>query len=253
MIVPNRTLRKNDYPTTDGKPMAETELHGLLMFALIGTLRRWYAREQLVYVWGNLLIFYEQGNKRRHVSPDVFVVKGVPKHIRDNYLVWEEGHAPEVVIELTSSSTRHEDTARKFRLYQDTLRVPEYLLFDPHGDHLSPTLQGYRLHQGQYVAIKPVDGRLPSKVLGLHFEGQGDQLRLYNPATGHFLLTPEEEDQAKVKRERRRVKKEKTRADEEKARADEEKARAEKMAAEIERLQRELEELRQRKNQNGAR
>ncbi|MBY0523843.1 MAG: Uma2 family endonuclease [Gemmataceae bacterium] len=240
MIVPNRTVPKNSYPTSDGKPMAETELHGLLMFALIQTLRQWYSQEELVYVWGNLLMYYEQGNRRRHVSPDVFVVKGVPKTIRDNYLIWEEGRAPDLVIELTSSSTRRNDVGHKFLLYQNVMRVPEYFLFDPHGDYLDPILQGYRLHGGEYVRIEPVDGRLPSEVLGLHLERRGEQLRLFNPATGLCLRTPEEEaaeTQARAAQAERA-------AEQARARADQAETRAVQTAAENERLRREIEELR---------
>jgi Uma2 family endonuclease len=234
MILPNRIAAKSDYPTTDGKPTAETELHGLLMFALIDTLRLWYAQDDWVYVWGNLLMYYERGSRRRHVAPDVFVVKGVPKHRRDNYLIWEEGRAPDLVIELTSSSTRHADTKRKFLLYQNTLRVREYYLFDPHGDYLTPTLQGYRLYRGQYVALKPVAGRLPSKVLGLYLESRGDDLKLYDPATGLILPTP--------------VEHERIRAEQAEARAAEEKARADQTEAELQRALRELERFRR---QNG--
>src|SRR5215831_13949927 len=114
---------KNAYPTSDGKPMAETDWHRDLMIALIQTLKVWYAAQSRVYVSGNLLLFYEPGNRRRHVSPDVFVVKGIAKHDRPHYLLWEERKGPDVVIELTSSSTRREDTEAKYHLYQDILRV----------------------------------------------------------------------------------------------------------------------------------
>lgn len=187
------TLPLNDYPTSDGKPMAETDWHRELMIALIHTLQAYYAAHPRVYVSGNLLLFYERGNRRRYLSPDVFVAKGVAKHDRPNYLTWEEGKGPDVVIELTSSSTRHEDRTRKFRLYQDTLRVPEYFLFDPFGDYLEPQLQGYRLRRGEYAAIRPVRRRLPSRVLGLHLEGAGRELRLYDPSTRQWLPTPAEE------------------------------------------------------------
>src|SRR5262249_48387849 len=93
----------NGYPTSDGKPMAETDWHRDLMAVLIQTLRAYYCSDSQVYVSGNLLLFYVPGDKRRHVSPDVFVVKGVPKRDRPNYLVWQEGKGPDVVIELTSS------------------------------------------------------------------------------------------------------------------------------------------------------
>lgn len=190
-VTTDPALRKNGYPTSDGKPMAETEWHRDLMVRLIETLKRYYAAQPRLYVSGNLLLFYERGNRRRHVSPDVFVVKGVPKHERPNYLVWEEKN-PDVVIELTSSSTRREDVDTKYRLYRDTLKVKEYFLFDPDGDYLSPPLQGHRLRAGQYHPIRAVAGRLPSRGLGLHLERDGRDLRLYDPAAQGWLPTPQE-------------------------------------------------------------
>jgi Uma2 family endonuclease len=212
----------NDYPTSDGRPMAETDWHRILMTALIQTLDGWYARDPMVYVSGNLLLFYVPGNKRRHVSPDVFVVKGVPKRRRPNYLVWGEGKGPDIVIELTSSSTRAEDVKKKFHLYQDTLRVQEYFLFDPLGDYLEPALRGYRLQRGQYTAIREVQGRLPSKVLGLHLEAAGEDLWFFNPATGQWLTAPAE------------------RAAEAEAERDQERAARQQAETELARLRREI-------------
>jgi Uma2 family endonuclease len=184
--------RYNGYPTTDGKPMAETDDHRILMLDLIWALQAYFADDPMVYVSGNLLLFYEPGNKRRHLAPDVFVVKGVSNHRRPNYLMWEE-RPPNVVFELTSSSTRHVDTKRKFELYRDRLKVGEYFLFDPFEDYLKPSMQGYRLVKGVYEPIRPVKGRLPSKALGLHLERAGKELRLYDPTTRTFLPTPKEQ------------------------------------------------------------
>jgi hypothetical protein len=195
-----------------------------------------------VYVSGNLLVFYVPGDKRRHVSPDVFVVRGVPKHNRDNYLIWEEAKPPEVVIELTSKTTKKEDLGRKFALYRDQLRVREYFLFDPHQDYLQPQLQGYRLVGEQYRPIKPLAGRLPSKILGLHLEGSGGDLRLYDPAGKQWLPTPEEArqlaEQASQQAEQGRLQAEQARQEAEQARqqAEEENAR----------LRQELDALRRR-------
>jgi Uma2 family endonuclease len=210
-----------DYPTGDGKPMAETDWHRKLMNALIETLTTFFLTSPRVYVSGNLLVFYEPGNRRRHVSPDVFVVRGVPKHDRPNYLIWRERKPPEFVIELTSSTTRREDVAHKFALYRDVLRVKEYFLFDPFEDYLDPPMQGYRLRKGVYVPVKPIDGRFPSRVLRLHLERVGSDLRLWEPATARRLLTPEEARQ-------------------------EAEGRADRAEAEIEHLRHEIEELRRR-------
>ena len=180
------------YPDSDGMPMAETPWHREIMTEAIEVVDDHFADDPRVYVSGNLLLYYERGNRRRHVSPDVFVVRGVEKRLRENYLLWEEGKAPQVVIELTSSSTRAEDQRTKRRLYQDTLKVREYFLFDPHGDYLDPPLQGYRLRQGVYQPIRPRQGRLPSQELGLHLERDGNTLRLWNPQTGAWLPMPRE-------------------------------------------------------------
>lgn len=238
---------KNGYPTSDGKPMAETDQHRDLMNALIDTLKVYYAARQQVYVSGNLLLFYRPGDRRRHVSPDVFVVKGVDKHDRPNYLLWEEKKGPDVVIELTSSSTRREDLRDKFQLYRDTLHVPEYFLFDPLGDYLDPPLQGYRLRGGEYHPIRPYRGRLPSKALGLHLERQGKDLRLYDPASGRWLPTPLEMA-AQARAERRQVQAERDRIQAERdriqAERDRERAARRQAEAELEQLRQELERLR---------
>lgn len=181
-----------EYPTRDGRPMGETDVHRDNMTTLVWTLQTHYAADPNVYVSGNLMMYYVPGDKRRHLSPDVFVVRGVAKGRRLYYLVWEEGKAPDLVIEITSKSTRKEDLDTKFALYRDTLKVPEYILFDPFEEYLKPSLQGYRLVNGQYVTIPPREGRLPSAVMGLDLVRSGSELRVFDPGTGRLLPTPDE-------------------------------------------------------------
>jgi Uma2 family endonuclease len=209
----------NDYPTSDGRAL-DGDLYRGLMAALIETLEEWFAADPDVYVSGNLLLFYEKGDKRRHVAPDVFVVRGVLKGPRPNYLMWEE-KTPDVVIELTSKTTRKEDSDKKWKLYEGKLRVKEYFLFDPTEDYLRPSLQGFRRVRGKFKGISLVDGRMPSEFLGLHLERDGDQLRLWNPGTGDRVPTPAEQ----------RVK---------------DAVRADHAEAEVQRLRQELEQLRRR-------
>jgi Uma2 family endonuclease len=180
----------HDYPTSDGRPVGETDLHRNVMFETIETLKAYYAGQQ-VYVTGNLLLFYEQGNRRRHVAPDAMVVLDWPSHERVNYLLWQK-KVPNVVVEITSASTRKEDLEVKWRLYQDVIKVTEYFLFDPWGEYLVPRLQGYRLVGVQYEPIKDVMGLLHSKELGLHFKEVGKQLRFIESSTGRQLETPGE-------------------------------------------------------------
>jgi Uma2 family endonuclease len=246
--VPSPAVWRNGYPTSDDKPMAETDWHRDLMLALIATLKLFFEGARRVYVSGNLLLFYEQGDRRKHVSPDVFVVRGVAKRDRPNYLLWEEGRGPQVVIELTSSSTRDEDLDTKFALYRDVLKVREYFLFDPLGDYLDPPLQGYRLRRGRYHPIRPVSGRLPSQVLRLRLERNGRELRLYDPATGGWLATP---DEARREAEQARQQAEQARQQAEQARQQEERARR-RAEEENEQLRRELADLRRRRGEGTA-
>lgn len=173
--------------------MAETQTHAQDMMDLIQSLQDHYEADPEVYVWGNLLLFYEEGDRRKHVSPDVFVVFGVPKQPpRPNYLIWDEGKGPDVVMEITSKTTKAEDQNKKLVLYRDVMKVPEYFQFDPTEDYLKPPMQGFRLVEGAYLPIMPVAGRLPSALLGLHLERDGVELRLFDPATGRRLPTPRE-------------------------------------------------------------
>jgi Uma2 family endonuclease len=200
------------YPTGDGQPMAETPTHRDNMIALIDVLRTHFVGNPMVYVSANMFIYYAPGRKRRYVSPDVFVVKGIPDKDRDAYFVWEEGKGPDVVFEMTSASSEDEDLGTKFLLYQDVLRVPEYFLFDPKEEYLDPSLQGYKLVKKEYRPIDPVEGRFPSEVLGLHLERDGSLLRLYDPVRRQRLLTsPEARELAEA--ELRRAETERQRAE----------------------------------------
>jgi hypothetical protein len=59
-----RQTLEAEYPTGDGKPMAETELHLHDMIDAIQTLHDFFAARAAVYVGGNLLLYYEEGNPR---------------------------------------------------------------------------------------------------------------------------------------------------------------------------------------------
>jgi hypothetical protein len=66
------------YPETDGRP-PETQIHGEILSDLRFALVRRYADVPDVYVWGNLFLYYREGDPRACVTPDVFLVKGVGK------------------------------------------------------------------------------------------------------------------------------------------------------------------------------
>src|SRR5262245_23786196 len=58
-----------DYPASDGKPMAETDLHRQDLVDLIETLKDHLAAEEDGYVSGDLLLYDVEGNPRRSVAP----------------------------------------------------------------------------------------------------------------------------------------------------------------------------------------
>ncbi len=186
------TQRPIHYPETDGKPMAETDVHIDVLIYLREALRDHLRDDPRVYVAGNMLSYYEEGNPAACVAPNVFVVQGVPKAERRTYRLWEEGQPPTVVLEITSWGTRLEDLGTKRALYA-MFGVREYFLYDPLGEYLQPPLQGYRLQQGEYQRIPPgSEGELASQELGLELRVEEGLLRLVNPATGACLLTPGE-------------------------------------------------------------
>lgn len=174
--------------------MGETDKHRELMAYLIAALKIHFSGQPNVYVSGNNFVFWQEGKPKLRVSPDTYVVFGPDSRLRDSYMSWKEGGAlPSVVIEVTSRSTQREDVETKLPLYEQTLKTPEYFLFDPTGDYLKPRLQGYRLIDGRYVRLELTENRLYSEQLGLDLMQVGETLRLYDPITQKLLPTPQEQ------------------------------------------------------------
>ncbi len=194
--VQARVNRRTDYdlyPTTDGKPMAETEVHRVQMNDLIFSLTTLLANEPRVYVGGNMMMYYTPGNGREHVSADVFATFDVERGIRERWMTWEEGGLfADVVFEISSPSTIKEDLGKKMRLYA-RLGVSEYYLYDPQRNN-RPPLAGYRLVDGQYEPMTRLVGveGYRSEALGTELRVIGPWLRIIDPATGAPLLIPAE-------------------------------------------------------------
>ena len=196
------------YPESDGEPMAETPVHWHAMVDFASPLHGFLKDRPDAYVGSNMLMYYEKGDNRRRVSPDVFVAFGVPKlPERRVWLTWEEGKGPDFVLEVTSRSTRREDEVRKKALYE-RLEVREYWQFDPLGEYLEPRLRGYVLGDdgkyGEVVALDERDGALcHDSLLGVTLRLEGGRLRLFDPKRGEYLLTHEEEREARQAAEAR--------------------------------------------------
>jgi len=185
------------YPERDGKPMGETDVHIDAMIYLREALKYHFRAVPEVYVAGNLLLYYEEGNPAASIAPDVMVVHGVQKQERRTYRLWEERRPPTVVFEVTSRSSRLDDLGTKRVIYA-MLGVQEYFVYDPLGEYLRPALQGYWLAGDDYQHLQPTsEGCLTSHALGLELRLEGGRLRLFDPATSERLLTHEEAHNAR--------------------------------------------------------
>lgn len=202
------------YPETDGQPMTESDATRDYLIYGVEVLRLYFKSRQNIYVSGNLFIYYEEGNPRASVSPDVFVIFGVSNRQRRSYKAWQEGgKLPSFILEITSRTTKRQDQEEKPRLYA-SLGVEEYMQYDPTADYIKPQLQGARLVEGVYQPLPlltTAEGTpyLHSQVLGLDLQLHAPYpalglaplprtLRFYDPETGTKLLNREEVEQERV-------------------------------------------------------
>jgi Uma2 family endonuclease len=237
---PTQKISTIKYPASDGKPIAETEVHVLAIVQLLSALRHFF-RKQNIYVIGNIFLYYRQGNPKAHKAPDVMVVKNVGKHERRSFKVWEEKAMPCVIFEITSKETASEDTVSKATLYA-SLGVHEYFLFDPLDEYLDQQLIGYRLVDGEYVRITPnEDGEIFSTELQAVLRPEGKFLRVVDPQTA--LPVPSLDEAIEM------AEQEAQRAEQEAQRAEQEAQRADAKEAENIRLREEIAELRKQRSQ----
>ena len=227
-----------DYPSSDGKPMAENDAQRAAIMYAIGALEIRFSDRSDVYVSGDLLIYYEEGNPGKSVAPDAFVVIGAEHRQRMTYKLWEEPKAPDFALEVASPNTWREDEGPKRRLYE-RLGVTEYWQYDPTGEYLGVRLKGWRLVEGSYEpqpVVASLDGTrfLRSEVLGLDLRVKGEEMYFLDPVTGQRLLSHAEEHSARtVADARAEVAEARVEASESRARA------AEARVAELEALLRE--------------
>ena len=217
------------YPESDGKPMAETELHRDALINALIILIEAFKDKPDVCVSGNMMMYYVEGDPKKSISPDVFVSFGIGKKLRRTYRVWEEGKPPDFVLEFSSEKTHRTDQNEKKLLYA-SIGVQEYFLYDPERQYLPTPLMGFRLVDGEYVPIPAgTDGSVMSVTLNLELRLRGNILGFYDTVSLKWLETPADTAAA--------------RADQEAARADQETEIRKQAEAEAARLREELERL----------
>ncbi|MHC5741570.1 MAG: Uma2 family endonuclease [Nostoc sp.] len=161
-----------------------------------------------VFVASDLNLYYDLRHTLWYKRPDWFAAVGVSRlyeqqNLRLSYVIWQEGVAPFVVVELLSPGTEKEDLGQtlreinqpptKWEVYERILRVPYYIVFDRYTDKL----QVFQLVADSYSELDLSTPRvwMPGLELGLGlWQGsyQGIErlwLRWYD-ASGNWLPTP---------------------------------------------------------------
>ena len=180
------------YPESDGKPMAETERHFRELLKNFNLLESHFAHIPDVYVLGDMMMYYEEGNPRKSISPDIFVAFGIGRKERRIYKIWEEGKPPDFVLEFASKGTYRNDLTGKVQLYAE-IGIPEYFVYDVDRRYLPTPLIGFRLIGRDYVEIPALDnGGIPAVTLGLEFHLLDDGFGIYNPEAREWLKTAAE-------------------------------------------------------------
>jgi Uma2 family endonuclease len=251
-VSPALVDERDSYPIHEEDDLPETHAHERQVR---------YARDALQahfsdrYVGGNLCIYWEPGNRRRYIAPDLFVARGQPAQPRPRvYLLWED---PPVrfVLEVISRETASQ-VEKNRGIYRRHLEVAEVLEVNAEQHQVAL----WRLGPAGYEAVAPeVSGRLRSQELELEFGLNEDDFLWVYTLTGERLLTYEEENERRTEAEIRaavearqraeaeaRAREAEVRATEEAQRREAAEARAAEEAARRQELERQLADLRAR-------
>ncbi len=238
-VATTATVPEIVYPETDGMPLPDGEAQAPVYRRVVGIIAVHVRNIPRSRVNGNTFIYYIEGRPGFSVSPDCYVVLNLSPEAEESidrnnvYLLWEVGKAPDFVMEIGSKSTANADMGRKRDLYAE-LGAREYWRYDPTGgEFYGEPLVGERLVDGEYERIemnRESDGRVwgVSEVLNLEFWWDGVELGFRDPVGGVWLMSQEEEYDARLEAE--------SRADFAETRAERAEARVAELEAELRRL-----------------
>lgn len=227
------------------------------------------------FVASELRVHRNRADLRDYLEPDILVAFDVPDKVRRRYLIWEEGKAPDLVLEVLSpSSEDNGDLDRKWRWYRQE-GVREYVVLDPSGEFpAQPRLQAWRFRDqsglGPVAYEAPAAGEtLWSALIPFGWRVVDNWVRVVDRETGEVCPTLWEvepqlraavqarqeaqeralraEERAQLAQERAQVAEEQVRLAAARARLAEEQATAEaaarqRLEAELARLRRQIEE-----------
>ena len=199
------------YPETDGMPLPDGEYQAPLYRRIVRDLEVHFSNVSGARVNGDTFIYYVEGDPRRSVSPDCYVVFRLTEAAlhslslegNNTYLLWEVGKPPDFILEIGSSSTARADLGSKRDLYAG-LGVREYWRYDATGgEFYGEALVGERLVDGEYSRVESrheSDGRIwsHSEALNLDLWWVEGELRFWDPVTDRWLLSQEEEQDGRL-------------------------------------------------------
>jgi Uma2 family endonuclease len=237
-------------PDSDGVPL-ESPWHRAEISLLIESLTHYWPDRDDFFVGGNMFVYYSLRKllNQDFRGPDFFYVSGVPrKKPRTKWATWEEdGHFPDLIVELLSPSTADVDRTVKKELYGRIFRTGEYFCYD----HDSGELEGWRLAGSEYRAIAADErGWMWSETLKLWLgRWQGPYadlddvwLRFFD-AEGTLVPLSAESEHRRAEAERQRAEAERQRAEAERQRADAAEERAEAERRRVDGLTQEMDHL----------
>jgi Uma2 family endonuclease len=185
----------------------------------------------------DLNLYYDSRNTSWYKRPDWFTAVGVSRLLKDDemrlsYLVWREGVAPFLVVELLSPDTAKEDLGKslrdaskppaKWEVYEQILRVPYYVVYG----RLEAQPLLFRLSGSRYEPVELDNDRywIPEISLGIglwqgSYHGADRAWLRWYGSDGHWIPTAEEQVETQYQR-----------ADQEYQRADQERQRADRLA-----------------------
>ena len=223
-----------EYP--EGHWIAPSVAHGVAVRRAATALDHHFRERPDVLVGMELVVYYQRGNNKLSLQPDVQVVYGVGRGNRSSFKVWDEGKAPDFVLEVASPSTAENDALHKAREYA-RIGVREYWRLDPEGTLMNSSLEGYVVRGDRYGRVEPVAGagqrrHLRSEVLGLELRSQRQAgatvLVFRDPATGAEFdgALAAAEDRVSAEAQRRRAAEDRASAEARRASAAEQRVRA---------------------------
>jgi Uma2 family endonuclease len=213
-----------------------------------------------LFIGTDINLYYDSRHSLWHKRPDWFVVLGVPsatqqQGLRLSYVIWQEGIAPFLVVELLSPGTEDEDLGQniralteretppgKWEVYERLLRVPYYAVFDRYTNHL----RVFQLIATHYQELPLTEQRIWLEEIqlglgvwqGTYQRAEGLWLRWYD-SSGTWLPTPTElaeQERQRAEQEHQYAEQERQRAEQERQRAEQERQRAERFAARLREL-----------------